>query len=290
MEPRSPLGGVAGMLRAHLLRRPRAGCSAEPPTLQKSVRVRRTVLMIVGGITLSGTSSVDAQTIHGRVVDAVRNEPIRGVIITAMDSGGSTLARSATTETGMFSLQIGASRPLRLLVQQPGYMTHTRSIASSGGGAVDLGDIPLQPSALRLDSISARAEARNPVLARTGYYDRRQSGVGFFLERDAIAQKKARTATDILRAVPNVTILRRGGGTDILIRATVTFRGRTQCTPPIYLNGILIAFGQSPDRFDLETLRADDIEAVEIYSGPASIPARFGGAHSACGVIAFWTR
>ena len=33
-----------------------------------------------------------------------------------------------------------------------------------------------------------------------------------------------------------------------------------------------------------------NIAGIEIYRSPAELPARFGGAESACGVIVIWTR
>jgi hypothetical protein len=35
---------------------------------------------------------------------------------------------------------------------------------------------------------------------------------------------------------------------------------------------------------------ASDLAGVEIYRRPSQLPARFGGAMSACGVIVLWTR
>jgi hypothetical protein len=34
----------------------------------------------------------------------------------------------------------------------------------------------------------------------------------------------------------------------------------------------------------------DDIEAIEAYQGPASIPAEYNPLGNACGVILIWTR
>ena len=251
----------------------------------------RTVLLLSAAAAFVANSPVLAQTVRARVVDAISRNPVAEALVSAVDSAGATVATARTSDAGTFALEIAHPRTLRLHIQLQGYAAYSGSIITITDGRTDLGDIALQPSVTALDSIPARADARDPVLARTGFYDRRQSGTGIFLERVDVARKQARTATDILRGIANVTILRRGGATDILIRATASFRGRTQCTPPIYLNGVLVAFGQSSDaRLDLESLRAEDVEAVEIYSGPASIPARFGGAHSACGVVAFWTR
>jgi hypothetical protein len=37
-------------------------------------------------------------------------------------------------------------------------------------------------------------------------------------------------------------------------------------------------------------MRPDNIEAIEVYNGVAQVPAQYGGAHSACGVVLIWLR
>jgi hypothetical protein len=69
--------------------------------------------------------------------------------------------------------------------------------------------------------------------------------------------------------------------------------------PPVFLDGMLVSQGSVmtgpvdqglPNRYDIDSLRWQDVEAVEIYAGPAQVPPQYGGAHSACGIILFWTR
>jgi hypothetical protein len=33
-----------------------------------------------------------------------------------------------------------------------------------------------------------------------------------------------------------------------------------------------------------------EVEAVEVYDGPGSLPAEFGGSNAGCGVVVIWTR
>jgi hypothetical protein len=42
---------------------------------------------------------------------------------------------------------------------------------------------------------------------------------------------------------------------------------------------------------DLNTIpRPSDLAGIEIYSGPATVPAQYLGQRTTCGVILFWTK
>jgi hypothetical protein len=62
----------------------------------------------------------------------------------------------------------------------------------------------------------------------------------------------------------------------------------------VYLDGIWLGGGDvGADGRQAPSLHLFDVaslEAVEVYPGPAEVPAEFSGTHSACGVIALWTR
>jgi hypothetical protein len=46
-----------------------------------------------------------------------------------------------------------------------------------------------------------------------------------------------------------------------------------------------------PGSTSLDIVTPEEIEAVEIYSGPATIPSEFAGARDqSCGLIVIWTR
>jgi hypothetical protein len=91
---------------------------------------------------------------------------------------------------------------------------------------------------------------------------------------------------------------------DVLLRAGGLIsmsdkRANFSCMPPVFLDGMLVSSNTpmtgltertGPVRYDIDSLHWQDIEAIEIYAGPAQVPPQYGGAHSACGVILFWTR
>jgi hypothetical protein len=44
------------------------------------------------------------------------------------------------------------------------------------------------------------------------------------------------------------------------------------------------------DRGRVDLLQPEELLAIEAYLGAARVPAQYGGANSACGVILLWTR
>jgi hypothetical protein len=65
------------------------------------------------------------------------------------------------------------------------------------------------------------------------------------------------------------------------------------CLPAIYLDGFQVQSSGdlTGDReFDLRTLLASHILAIEAFRGAAEVPAQYSGASSACGVIMIWTK
>ena len=64
------------------------------------------------------------------------------------------------------------------------------------------------------------------------------------------------------------------------MRASHTIGG--PCAARVFVNGLNVDH--------VPRMHPDNIEAIEVYRGPAEVPPQFGGAQSACGVIVLWTR
>jgi hypothetical protein len=62
------------------------------------------------------------------------------------------------------------------------------------------------------------------------------------------------------------------------------------CFPSLYLDGVLWSWGgENPTEID-RILPPEEIEAMEVYTSPQEVPARFAGVSSRCGVIAIWSK
>lgn len=62
------------------------------------------------------------------------------------------------------------------------------------------------------------------------------------------------------------------------------------CLPSIWVDGTVTApASRTFGSFDLESVLAVDIEAIEMYTGPATVPTDYATG-SGCGAILIWTR
>jgi hypothetical protein len=125
-------------------------------------------------------------------------------------------------------------------------------------------------------------EARSHRLL-AGFWERRSRGFGYFLTREQIEQREAHEFADLARMAPGMTIGMKNG------RRTIRFNrnpGSRDCPPQYVVDGMKIENG-SPDEFTPQ-----DVEAVEFYSGPATIPPQFAPRFNSytCGAVVIWTR
>jgi hypothetical protein len=59
----------------------------------------------------------------------------------------------------------------------------------------------------------------------------------------------------------------------------------------VYLNNATVYAGRNEEPlFDVNTIRPDQLEAVEYYAGAAETPLEYGTLDSTCGVLVLWTR
>lgn len=68
---------------------------------------------------------------------------------------------------------------------------------------------------------------------------------------------------------------------------------RERCLLQVVLDGLQINRGGElkwEDGFDLNTLRVDQLYAVEIYRSAGEIPAEYNNANAACGVLVLWSK
>src|SRR6185295_6445662 len=99
-----------------------------------------------------------------------------------------------------------------------------------------------------------------------GFDQRRQSGVGTFLTREQIDAKHANATSDLFRMMPSVRLVRTSLGMGVRFNSNMNVRGRgnTLCVPMIWLDG------QKAPGMEVDDLRAQDIEAIELYRGAAT--------------------
>jgi CarboxypepD_reg-like domain/Carboxypeptidase regulatory-like domain/TonB-dependent Receptor Plug Domain len=232
----------------------------------------------------------------GRITDFQTGEPVVGAEVklrgTSFSSMTGTLGSFSFSDVpwGVYFLEIDhiayqhQSQPLRILGDQ----AHEVNVA-------------LATDAMELEGLSVSVRSRKWFGGMRGFRERKSRGFGYFLDRESIERRGAMKVVDLLREIPGVNVEMARSEVNNPGRTTTSalyFRncwrydpsGAQIVTPPMFfLNGIK-QLSLDLARGDLDTVRPQDIEAIEVYRGASEVPADFGGSDAGCGVIAIWTK
>jgi hypothetical protein len=140
----------------------------------------------------------------------------------------------------------------------------------------------LDRRAAALDRVVVHGRAPES-LATIGFLARRRTNIGgAFLGPSELADRQARTVTDMLRSVRGVQVRPGTSGFGAVVR------GRGDCRPDVFVDGMLAQGGA--DVID-DLVAPNDLLAVEVYAGPGGTPPEFvpplGGE---CGAVVLWTK
>lgn len=239
-----------------------------------------------------------AQSVQGRLLDAVTNAPVPSATVQLLRGADGTqvVARGVTDEQGAFQLTASESGTYRLRSLRVGYEPATSPafdlMADEKPLEVEFHISSKAVLLAPLTIVSQRpARVASVHLEIAGFYDRQQRygpkglGLGQFLDQEQIRETNPSQVSDVLRNLRGVWVVGAGGR-----RQRITFRGHGlsedgRCVPEVFLNGTRVGTGADID----EVVVPWSLAAVEVYTG-LSMPAEFMrmGNH-ACGVIALWT-
>lgn len=252
-------------------------------------RVGRVDLFLGGDRNPSGLTSFS-----GRVFVDSTERPIAGAEVLLP-----TLTKSTfTDDSGAFQLRDIPAGEHEVIVRRMGYLPlATRLVFTSREPLVH--QIFLS-KVMVLDTIAVSATR---VMA--DFEDNRRLGLGHFLTRAELAKVEHLSIATILSQVPGLRIvgsanrawpastrISRLMSPPILDDLDVK-RGAMPglCYAQVYLDNAVVYRGRPGEPlFDLSTVNAAAIEAIEYYASPSQIPARYSNVNSTCGVLVIWTR
>jgi len=202
---------------------------------------------------------------------------------------GTNLA-TLTRVDGAFEVAQVPAGHQKLEVVMIGYTPKTMAIEITAGATLQV-SLVLDP--FELEPVTVVGDP-GFFAGMSGFEERRARGSGWYFNREEIKVMQPRQLTDVLRRVPGMQIEMVVGG---LSGGSPTARtGRNisgangPCVMTYYLNGspLPLAADISINHF----VAADDIAAMEVYTGSSQIPPEFNSSlyGSRCGVIAIWTR
>ena len=202
--------------------------------------------------------------------------------------------RIITNDSGEFVFSSPPTGRVRLLVRRLGFKQQEIGVKLIGGESKQI-DVELEGISELLDSVLVLEKGGNGKMAE--FWARRSMGNGAFITRAEIQKRNPYRMSDMLRMLSGVRVSTNGADQD---RPDISM-GRTpvgtrsfrnvqtlagDCKVSYYLDGNWV----SPGTFHPDDLTPGTIEAMEVYRGPAEIPAKGRQRETACGMIVIWTR
>ncbi|HYH81267.1 MAG TPA: carboxypeptidase regulatory-like domain-containing protein [Longimicrobium sp.] len=255
-----------------------------------------------------------AQATVSGVVRGGAGQPLAGASVRFGEGAAAT-----TDGQGRFRIRALPPREYLVTVTHPELGTRAARVAMTA----DAGEVDLRPgsgesgalvaSVQRVVRLAAlQAQARNATLDIQGFYDRQRRGMGTFITEERLQRNTAGRLTDVLRGVPGVRVVRwvprdtanafqrnlGRSGTDIDEQyriassrgSTAILNGQGPCWMDVYLDGVQVQSSNPAMSANLDAYPLSNVQAVEVYRGPAEAPEQYKQAFSACGVVLLWTK
>lgn len=238
--------------------------------------------LVVAALAASATSAgalqdVGAFRAAGHVRDSM-GTPIARAIVFTPDH------RAETDSLGRFALRLTRVDSTTVTVRRMGFEPVTFTMPTDSLALNDL-NIELQalPTELPGVAVTGARSGRVPTLERFAERQRERRGFGFFLDREDIVRREGALLSAMVAQAKGVRIVRLRNGQTLVRFTRWTHRGNG-CMPRVWVDGVL-ARG-----LELDDIPSADVEALELYASPSSVPSEFTAAEFNCGVIAVWTR
>ena len=231
--------------------------------------------------------------LFGRVIDNETTDPIPGAIVELLNSRGSALGQALTNDHGAFVFIVPQHAGYRFRASRIGYRrANTPTLWTEEHDTLHV-EIRLDHEAVLLAPLEVTAWSRRvrPSPVTEGFRDRMASGLGYFVTREDVLERKPLYATDMLTSIPGVQLRSSGRGTS---REIFLPRTGANCPAQVFVDGLLLNGGGTDmggSSFTLDDAVAPgSIEGIEVYHGLASVPAEFLNPESRCGAVVVWTR
>lgn len=237
---------------------------------------------VVAAVTPNDTGAKPPTMVRGRarVSGKVLNkygQPIVGARVELQNTGAATKTRA----NGEFTLDSLPSGTQTLEVRQLGFspteVAVELSSASPQSVTVKMSDYVPVLSEMRVTA--ARERGLNDV----GFADRKKTGMGYYLDSDALKGRQTTQFSDMLRTVPGIRVQPAGNGTNVVTSS----RDPTGGCVTFYVDG---APWQQMTPGDLDTyVRPEEVAALEVYNGSTTPPQFQQPGQTGCTTVVIWT-
>ncbi|HEV8711497.1 MAG TPA: carboxypeptidase regulatory-like domain-containing protein [Candidatus Binatia bacterium] len=226
--------------------------------------------------------------LRGRVT-SVTGRPISQAEVILRTAG----RRAVTDDSGRFAITALPEGEQLILVRRIGFRPLELIAIFKPGKALESA-IVLELAPHSLPDVEVVGRPAKPIeyawtMKYDGFFERRRKGFGHFLTREQIEKRRPWRTPNLLAGIAGITLRFVGPGigmTEVEFsrcrKIGVWIDGTAQRPPDSGLDNLLV-IGEM-----LDLIRPSQIEAMEVYSGPAELPAEYSS--GVCAAIVIWTR
>jgi hypothetical protein len=223
--------------------------------------------------------------------------------------------RVLTDSLGRYRLQ-NIPRGEHLVVARAVGFRPDSAMTPFDGDEALVSDVVLRVAVNELPTVAVKDASRPLAHGKMAAYEERKAlGVGHFIDRALLAKDENRRLGDILASnVPGLSIYRGTGSkswaasgrttssakcafcrttrNEMLDPFDVASGAPLACYLDVYLDGAAVysSSARGTALFNLNSIEANQIEAIEVYTGVGQIPAQYNKTSGGCGVLLIWTR
>ena len=263
------------------------------------MRTRSYVAMIVMAFA-PASMLAQAATFRGKVLTDSADRPIPGVVVAIEE----LKIRATTDSTGAFILPNIKPGAYIVTARKIGFGPLATRVRFAPSQDMDA-DLLLTPNVTALPDVTVKGKADlRGKLAE--FEERRLSGNGGrFLTQADFERHAFATFTESLRELPGIDFTsdprfpaeRYAVAGRMATGACAMCGGGGSGPPPVCMAAVVIdgamVYGQgglAEPKFNLNTIDPTTIAGVEYYAGAASIPTKYNGTRSTCGLLVIWTK
>jgi hypothetical protein len=213
------------------------------------------------------------------VRSAADGAPLSGAQVTVTG----TLVGGMTRPDGSIVLRGIAPGSVRIRVQHLGHEAESLSVDLEAGRLNEV-EVRLEVLPIPVEAVEAnvRASRSQQMLTDAGFFRRRGVNPGTFVTRAQIERRNPVRMSDMLRNMAGMQLTPTVAGQS---RASSGREPRAvSCPIQYFVNGTPV------NAFNIDDVRPEDVEGIEIYRGFSQIPPEFNRGMAMCGVIVIWTR
>jgi hypothetical protein len=223
--------------------------------------------------------------IYGRVVEKDGNRPVVNADVQVKGGAAGTMTNGA----GRFAIREVEPGEIRLRFEHLSFAPQETEVEVEPGMAYEV-SVRMDPDPVEVEGIEVETRSRFVARRLEPVYARMSMGTNAdFLTKEAFEMRGMPPVGQMLRGLLSVKVRNYGSQWNITIGRAARI-GEGGCVPAVYLDGMRVAKpDDQPAISEFLSMSTFDVEVIEIYKGPASLPPEFNDPGTLC-AIGIWTR